>query len=323
MAHPSAKTAASAPTVRRRLIGQRVRRYRPARSASRKSRAAARVPRARRQRVERPGAAPRRAAPATWTPCRCPAMKGAASAVTRQIRRPRGARMASTSRATKAMSGSKPAATHALRTMPRADGATHGSPASLRQADGAPAREAMPGPDGDHERLLEQLVAAQPGCSRRGAAASWNRTATCRLPSATPAASSSTVPSTASTRWGTTLAIAAGTSVASALGKPPTAQRARGRRRARRAGRRPAPGARPPRRRARARPSRLGRASGRRARGAAAARRARARGAATCWETAGWVERQLARRGRERAGLRDGAEGEQPARIQHKLEIMA
>ena len=43
------------------------------------------------------------------------------------------ARIASTSRVTNAMSGSNPAATHALRTIPRSEGATHGSCASSRR----------------------------------------------------------------------------------------------------------------------------------------------------------------------------------------------
>ena len=124
------------------------------------------------------------------------------------------------------------------------------------------------------------------------------------------------MPSTASTRWGTTLAMAAGTRVASALGKPPTRSAPRsspelgelgvGQRQAlgqgvgvlerERAGvgqRQPAvPAVQQPRPQlALERGDLLGHR--------------------------GLGQRQLTRGGRERSGPRDGAEGEQPTRIQH------
>src|SRR5881398_2018447 len=106
------------------------------------------------------------------------------------------------------MSGSKPAATHALRTIPRIDGATHGSPASSRRRTVRRRARRCSGPTVTTNGSSSSSWRRRPGYSRAGAAASWKSTARWRLPSATPAANCSSVPSTASTRWGTTLAIA-------------------------------------------------------------------------------------------------------------------
>ena len=197
--------------------------------------------------------------------------------------------MASTSRVTNAMSGSKPAATHALRTMPRSEGATHGSSASSRRRTVRRRASRCSGPTAITNGSSSELVAAQPGVLARGSGRVLEQHGDVQA----------------------AVGHARGELLDGALdrlhplghhardgrrhqrgqraGEAAHAQRARGRRRARRAGRRPAPGARPGRRRARARPPRRRSASsppGPRCSSRAPSSRS---SAATCWDTAGWV----------------------------------
>ena len=187
----------------------------------------------------------------------------------------------------------------------------------LGQADGAPAREAVLGADGDHERLVEELVAAQAGCSRRGVGRVLEEHGD--MQAAVGHARSELLDGALDRlhalghhardrrrhqrgqRAGEA-ADAQRAPVVAELGELGVGQRqALGQRLAR----------------ARARPSRRRSASSPPAPRCSSRAPSSRSSAATCWETAGWVSDELARGGRERAGVRDGAEGEQPARIQH------